>query len=298
MSGRADRMWRDALRAGITEVRSEAERPAPSSDTALLFGSSFSAALLVLYETAQNMAPQEFELTASRQLAHLVGFDGAVWGSGASDPATGQFNIARASLLDRPPALLTNYATIAARDPVTAAFARSPHRLQTMDVLRDYRHRQVLPVRDFLRDHHIGHLMLLGAPQPSTGDAPGIRGTVSWITAYREPGDRPFGADATEVFRVLLPHWMSARRLSAAIHPEGRPVPVPPPSPGVARAQLSAREHQVLDLVARGFTYVQAANHLRLSVTTVRSHARNIYAKLEVHNKTEAVFEARQLCLL
>jgi predicted ATPase/DNA-binding CsgD family transcriptional regulator len=61
---------------------------------------------------------------------------------------------------------------------------------------------------------------------------------------------------------------------------------------------LSPRESQVLDLVARGFTYAEIAQHLGRSLSTVQSHARAIYAKLGVHNRTEAVFEARQLGLL
>jgi DNA-binding NarL/FixJ family response regulator len=61
---------------------------------------------------------------------------------------------------------------------------------------------------------------------------------------------------------------------------------------------LSPREAEVLDLVARGFTYTEAAQRMGLSVTTVQTHVRNIYGKLNVHNKTEAVFEARQLGLL
>lgn len=61
---------------------------------------------------------------------------------------------------------------------------------------------------------------------------------------------------------------------------------------------LTPRELELLDLVARGFNYTDAAGVLGLSLSTVRTHARNVYAKLEVHNKTEAVFEARQLGLL
>lgn len=61
---------------------------------------------------------------------------------------------------------------------------------------------------------------------------------------------------------------------------------------------LSARESEVLNLVARGFTYNEVAKQIGLSVTTVQSHVRNIYGKLDVHNRTEAVFEARQLGLL
>lgn len=58
---------------------------------------------------------------------------------------------------------------------------------------------------------------------------------------------------------------------------------------------LSLREAQVLEQVARGFTYCEIADHLSVAVSTVQSHVRNLYSKLDVHNKAEAVFEARQL---
>jgi DNA-binding CsgD family transcriptional regulator len=64
------------------------------------------------------------------------------------------------------------------------------------------------------------------------------------------------------------------------------------------RESLSPREAQVLDMVARGFTYGEVAQRMGLSLSTVRTHVRNIYGKLDVHNKTEAVFEARHLGLL
>jgi len=61
---------------------------------------------------------------------------------------------------------------------------------------------------------------------------------------------------------------------------------------------LSKRESEVLNLVARGFIYPEIAQQMGLSVSTIQTHVRNIYGKLDVHNKTEAVFEARQLGLL
>jgi DNA-binding NarL/FixJ family response regulator len=61
---------------------------------------------------------------------------------------------------------------------------------------------------------------------------------------------------------------------------------------------FSPRESQVLDLIARGFTSPEISRQLGVSVTTVQTHVRNIYGKLDVHTKTEAVFEARQLGLL
>lgn len=61
---------------------------------------------------------------------------------------------------------------------------------------------------------------------------------------------------------------------------------------------LSKRESEVLNLIARGFIYPEIAQQMGLSVSTIQTHVRNIYGKLDVHNKTEAVFEARQLGLL
>ncbi len=58
---------------------------------------------------------------------------------------------------------------------------------------------------------------------------------------------------------------------------------------------LTPKERQVLHLVARGFTYEESAARIGVSISTVRTHVRNIYGKLDVHNKTEAVFEARAL---
>jgi len=61
---------------------------------------------------------------------------------------------------------------------------------------------------------------------------------------------------------------------------------------------LSPKETEVLSLVARGFSYGETAGLLNISVHTVHSHVRNIYGKLSVSSKTEAVYEARQLGLL
>lgn len=74
------------------------------------------------------------------------------------------------------------------------------------------------------------------------------------------------------------------------------PAPVPRSEGGPVA--LSRRESEVLNLVARGFIYPEIAQQMGLSVSTIQTHVRNIYGKLDVHNKTEAVFEARQLGLL
>ncbi len=65
-----------------------------------------------------------------------------------------------------------------------------------------------------------------------------------------------------------------------------------------ARALLSTREHEVLTLIARGFSYGEIARLKNLSVHTVQTHIKNLYGKLSVHSKNEAVFEATRLGLL
>jgi DNA-binding NarL/FixJ family response regulator len=52
---------------------------------------------------------------------------------------------------------------------------------------------------------------------------------------------------------------------------------------------LSQREHEILDLLVKGYRYKEIADALCVSFETVRSHLKNIYAKLHVHSRTEAV---------
>lgn len=56
--------------------------------------------------------------------------------------------------------------------------------------------------------------------------------------------------------------------------------------------QLGARKREILDLLALGHSYDQIGSALGLSINTVRSHVREIYASLEVSSKVEAVLVA------
>lgn len=57
--------------------------------------------------------------------------------------------------------------------------------------------------------------------------------------------------------------------------------------------KLSAREIEILDQISTGLKYNKIAENLFLSVNTVRKHVVNIYEKLQVHNKLEAVQKAK-----
>lgn len=61
---------------------------------------------------------------------------------------------------------------------------------------------------------------------------------------------------------------------------------------------LTAREREVLELVAKGFSYNEIGDVLGMSVHTVTSHIKHIYRKLAVRSRGEAVFEAMQRGLI
>jgi DNA-binding NarL/FixJ family response regulator len=78
--------------------------------------------------------------------------------------------------------------------------------------------------------------------------------------------------------------------------------PVSHPAPAALaeddRPALSRREQEVLELISRGFSYQEIARLQRVSVHTVQTHIKNLYGKLAVHSKVEAVFEATRMGLL
>lgn len=70
--------------------------------------------------------------------------------------------------------------------------------------------------------------------------------------------------------------------------------PVAPTEP----SPLSERETELLRLIAKGFSFDAVAEVLSISPHTVVTHVKNIYRKLAVHSRGEAVHEARQMGLL
>lgn len=103
---------------------------------------------------------------------------------------------------------------------------------------------------------------------------------------------------------------MIARRVLAKYRVQASNVPVAPVNTAQAATEniaigaasadslLTPREQQVLSLVARGFSYAEIARLEGLSVHTVQTHIKRLYAKLSVHSKTEAIYEASRMGLL
>ncbi|MEZ5507862.1 MAG: LuxR C-terminal-related transcriptional regulator [Gammaproteobacteria bacterium] len=61
---------------------------------------------------------------------------------------------------------------------------------------------------------------------------------------------------------------------------------------------LTARELEVLDMIAQGHRNQSIADALHIAVTTTKAHIRNIYEKMAVNSRTQAVARARELGLL
>ena len=82
-----------------------------------------------------------------------------------------------------------------------------------------------------------------------------------------------------------------ARQLLRKIRPiQAAPMPMAAP--------LSEREIEVLNLLARGFSNAECAKILTISTYTIGTHVKNIYRKLEVNSRAEALFEASSQGLL
>lgn len=65
-------------------------------------------------------------------------------------------------------------------------------------------------------------------------------------------------------------------------------------APEVEESLLTKREMDILWGIAKGYTYKNVAERLDISSNTVPTHIKNIYRKLEVNSRGEAVFEAIQ----
>lgn len=123
--------------------------------------------------------------------------------------------------------------------------------------------------------------ILLAYPHGGTGGS--LR-----ILAGREEG-RPFGERELVLMELLLPHLEPllaatlAREAGPALHLVREPVP------------LTARQREILHLVAAGMANRQVGRQLGLSENTVRKHLENAYARLGVQSRTEAIALLRDL---
>ncbi len=149
-----------------------------------------------------------------------------------------------------------------------------------------------------------------------------LAAAAAWAEDYRRAPNTAYLREYEDLTlaRVLLAEGQSAEALAlldeiqAAAEAAGRgrtvaearslrgqpgaPSARPSPSQQPLLEPLSERELEVLRLIADGLSNPEIAGRLYLSPNTMRAHTYNIYGKLEVHSRTQAVARARALGLL
>ena len=109
-----------------------------------------------------------------------------------------------------------------------------------------------------------------------------IVGAIAELLAGRSP-------ISSTIARTIV-RRLGARDPSAAPGPD---VPSEPGSP-----PLTPREMDILWGIAKGFTYGELAERLKISKQTVPVHIKHIYRKLQASNRSEAVYEASRRGLI
>ena len=99
----------------------------------------------------------------------------------------------------------------------------------------------------------------------------------------------------------LFARWLPRSGLVTSRVPSHDRVPrfdLAPTAEGPPRPRLSAREFDVLELMADGLQNPEIAAKLGVSVDTVKTHSKHLYRKLRVNSRVHAVHIAHQLGIL
>jgi len=110
----------------------------------------------------------------------------------------------------------------------------------------------------------------------------------------KEPGLEELLLHAHKV--GIMPNYID-RLLQVSMQQPGEQNSLVRSTPGIIEP-LSKREMDVLSMLAKGHSDKQIAQDLVIARETVHKHLKNIYGKLDVHSRTEAIVRARQLNLL
>jgi LuxR family maltose regulon positive regulatory protein len=130
-----------------------------------------------------------------------------------------------------------------------------------------------------------------------------LAATMGAIRSFVDEGERCLrllrGLAESRAARLDSDTTMHLRALIDAFLPGGAPRAAPLALAAKPTVEtISARELQILERLAQGYSNLAVAQQLSLSANTVKWHLRQIYDKLGAKNRNEAVFLARQRGLL
>jgi DNA-binding NarL/FixJ family response regulator len=112
---------------------------------------------------------------------------------------------------------------------------------------------------------------------------------IIFLTARREMDDKLHGFEQGAVDYITKPFHMKELLARVKVHlGELQPLKGDVPNP------MTERELEVVRLLASGKTYKQVARALGLSQSTVRNHLHNVYQKLNVVDRAQAVIVSRE----
>jgi ATP/maltotriose-dependent transcriptional regulator MalT len=92
--------------------------------------------------------------------------------------------------------------------------------------------------------------------------------------------------------------WIPQDKLSGGWWDQEAPIVAWWPAGAPLLERLTERELTILGLIAEGLTYTQVSRRLVIGLNTVRFHVKNIYGKLNVHSRAQAIARAKDLRLL
>ena len=112
-------------------------------------------------------------------------------------------------------------------------------------------------------------------------------GAAGYLLKNVAPTELARAVRAAHAGEALLDPLVAARLVEAIAQPPGEPAP----------DRLTAREHEVLALIARGFSNKRIARELGIAEKTVKTHVGHVLAKLGVTDRTQAAVHAVRMGL-
>jgi DNA-binding NarL/FixJ family response regulator len=117
-----------------------------------------------------------------------------------------------------------------------------------------------------------------------------------WVFAAMRAGARGYvlkGAEQQEITRAIMAVAAGEAIFGPAVATRVLAYFATPPATPTPFPELTAREREVLDLLAAGRTNHKIAEQLGLSAKTIANHISAIFAKLQVADRTQAILRAR-----